>query len=60
MVRGGRRLTLFPSLVVSCNCLASRRLCRAKASRGDSSRGASPATCMRGDRRGLDEVEATD
>lgn len=60
MVRGGSRLTLFPSLLLSCSCLASSRLCSAKASRGDSSGGASPAMCMRGDRKGLEVVEFAD
>ena len=41
----------------SPSCLARRRLCRAKASRGDSSGGASPAMCWRGDRiGGLEEA----
>lgn len=33
------------------------RLCNAKASRGDSSGGASPAVCMRGERKGFDDDE---
>lgn len=52
VVSGGKRLNLLPSLALSWSCLASSRLCSAKASRGDSSGGASPATWRRGDRRG--------
>lgn len=51
-VSGGSRLSLLPSFALSCSCFASKRLCRANASRGDSSGGASPAMCIRGDRRG--------
>lgn len=51
-VSGGSRLIRRPSFALSSNCLASSRLCCAKASRGESSGGASPATCMRGDRKG--------
>lgn len=51
-VKGGSRLTLLPSLLLSCNCRARSRLCMAKASNGDSSGGISPATWRRGDRRG--------
>jgi hypothetical protein len=43
--------------VFSWSCLASSRLWRAKASKGDSSGGASPAMCKRGDRKGLELVE---
>lgn len=60
-VRGGSRLTRFPSLlVVSWSCRASSRLCKAKASKGDSSGGASPATWRRGDRRGREEVDTAE
>jgi hypothetical protein len=58
-VRGGSRLTRFPSLlVVSWSCRANSRLCKAKASKGDSSGGASPATWSRGDRRAREEEAA--
>ncbi len=59
VVRGGRRLMRRPVLEPSSSCLASRRLCRAMASRGDSSGGASPATWRRGDRSGR-ETDACD
>lgn len=59
VVRGGSRLTLLPAFVLSSSCLASSRLCRAKASRGDSSGGISPAICRRGDLSGR-ETEACD
>jgi hypothetical protein len=56
-VRGGNRLILLLSLA-SWSCLASIRLCIAKASRGDSSGGASPAMCIRGERSGFEDDEA--
>ena len=43
-----------PCLALSSSCLASSRLCMAKASRGESSGGASPATWSRGDLIGLE------
>lgn len=53
---GGSRLTRRPLLgFVSPSCLARSRLCKAKASSGDSSGGASPATWWRGDRTGARE-----
>lgn len=58
-VSGGSRLILRPCFVPSSSCLASRRLCKAKASSGESSGGASPATWRRGDRKGR-ETEACD
>lgn len=59
-VSGGRRLSLCPSLVVSCSCFASSRLCIANASKGDSSGGTSPATCTRGDRSGFEPDEVAE
>lgn len=60
-VRGGSRLTRFPSLlVVPWSCRASSRLCKAKASKGESSGGASPATWSRGDRKGREAEEAAE
>lgn len=52
VVSGGKRLTLLPPFALSSSCLASSRLWSAKASRGESSGGCSPATCRRGDLRG--------
>lgn len=43
-----------PLELSSDSCLASRRLCKANASRGESSGGASPATWRRGERRDRD------
>ena len=48
-----------PCLALSSSCLASNLLCFAKASSGDNSGGASPATWSRGDLSGL-ETEADD
>lgn len=60
VVSGGSRLSLLPPFALSSSCLASSRLWRAKASRGDSSGGISPATCNRGDfiGRGMDICES--
>ena len=49
----------FPAFVSSFSCLARARLCIANASRGEYSGGTSPATWIRGDRRGRDS-EACD
>lgn len=59
VVKGGRRLIRRPCLALSSSCFFKSRLCIAKASRGESSGGASPATWRRGDRRGR-ETEACD
>ena len=42
---GGRRLTRRPSLLLSSNCFARRRLCAANMSSGDIAGGMSPARC---------------
>lgn len=49
IVRGGNLLMRFSPLALSSSCFASRRLCAANASRGESSGGISPATWRRGD-----------
>lgn len=53
IVNGGSLLIRLPALLLSSNCFASNLLCAAKASRGDSSGGTSPATHNRGDGRPL-------
>jgi hypothetical protein len=52
IVRGGNRLSRLPAaLLSSSSCFASMRLCAAKASRGESCGGISPARRVRGDGR---------
>lgn len=48
-----------PCFALSSSCLARSRLCSAKASRGESSGGTSPARWRRGDRKGR-ETDACD
>lgn len=55
MARGGNRLRRLPAALLSSSCFASRRLCAAKASRGESCGGTSPAICRRGEGSPLGE-----